>query len=128
MQTVSLSWVGGEHEFALRLGELRALQDARNSGPEEIFNRLRVGNWGADDIIQTLKWGLVGGGMKKEAANQLVVPLFDLHPLIPMKLTALAVLGHALMGDLSDDAPGKPEAGENPANGASQTSMEPEPS
>jgi hypothetical protein len=129
MQTLKLSWPGGEHEFALRIGELRALQGAVGAGPEEVFNRLRVGNWRADDLTQVLKWGLVGGGMEKGQAAQLVTSLIDLHPLMQFKLAALAVMGHALLGDLDgDEEPGKPEAGENPANGNSETSTEPEPS
>lgn len=128
MDAITLSWPGGEHDFALRIGEIRALQNAVDAGPEEIFNRLRIGTWKADDLTQVLKWGLVGGGMDKAEAATLVIRLFDLHPLIHFKLTALAVMGHSLLGDMSDETPGKPEAGENPASGTSETSTEPEPS
>lgn len=123
MKPIKLAWVGGEHSFALRIGELRALQDAREAGPEEIFNRLRIGNWKIDDAIQVIRWGLAGGGMDPSEAATLVTPLADLHPLVQFKLTALAIMQHALLGP-QDDAPGEAEGVETPApeNGASRGS------
>lgn len=124
MQSTRLAWVGGEHDFALRIGELRALQDATDAGPEELFNRLRLGNWRADDLIQVIRWGLVGGGsMTASNAGPMVTALVDLHPILQFKLTALAVLKHALLGS-EDDPVG--EAGgvtaTAPENGASPKS------
>ena len=109
MDGIRLKWPGGEHSFALRLGELRALQDARDAGPEEIFNRLRTGAWRIDDVIQTLRQGLVGGeGMTPHEAAQRVMEVIELHPLSQFKLTALSVLLHAILGP-GDEEVGKPE-------------------
>lgn len=129
MQSKRITWVGGEHDFALRIGELRALQDARDAGPEEILNRLRIGTWRVDDVIQVVRWGLVGGGMTAKDAAQLVTPLVDLHPLAHFKIVAQAVLFHAMTGP-EDDAPGEAEGVETPApgNGDFQGSTGTEPS
>lgn len=109
MQPIRLTWPGGEHDFRLRLGELRALQESRNAGPEEIFNRFRAGTWHADDMIQVIRWGLVGAEeMSASDAATYVTPLIDLHPLADFKLCSLAVLGASLFG-VSDDPPEKPE-------------------
>ncbi len=124
MDSLELSWVGGTHPFRLRLSELRALQDARNAGPEEIFNRFRIGNWRADDLIQVIRFGLVGGGtLSASEAATLVTPLVDLHPLSDFKLTALAILGHALFGP-EDDQLGEGEGALEtpPENGSSLSS------
>lgn len=110
MQPVRLTWPGGEHAFRLRIGELRALQNARNAGPEEIFNRLRLGRWEVDDVIQVLRWGLAGAEeMDASKAATFVTPLIDLHPLAEFKVPALAVLGHALFGSDQDDPVGEPD-------------------
>ncbi len=126
MKTTTVTWPGGEHEFALPIGQLRALQDACKSGPEEIFNRLRLGTWKVDDLVNVLKFGLIGGGMSKADAAPLVVGLFDTHPPFEFKLAAIGVLASALMGDLleGEDVPGKPE-GETPQPlGSSEKSTE----
>jgi hypothetical protein len=123
MQPVTITWPGGTHPFRLRLGELRALQTARDAGPEEIFNRLRAGRWQADDLVQVLRWGLVGGGMASDKAAQLVTPLIDLHPLSEFKIPALYVLSASLFG-VEDDPVGEdagaaetpPESGSSPSS------------
>lgn len=129
MQSKRIAWVGGEHDFALRIAELRALQDARDAGPEQILNRLRFGEWRVDDVVQVIRWGLVGGGMSAKDAAMLITPLIDLHPLSHFKLTALAIMFHAMTGP-EDDPVGEAEGVETPApkSGASQSSTGTEPS
>lgn len=125
MRPFTLSWPGGRHDFCLRLGELRSLQAACDAGPEELFIRLRAGRWKADDFIQVIRWGLVGGGMAPDKAATLVTPLVDLHPLSEFKICALAILGHALFGP-GDDPVGEdagaaetpPESGSSPSSTA----------
>lgn len=123
MQPITLTWPGGSHPFRLRLGELRALQSARKAGPEEIYLRFHSGRWEADDLVQVIRWGLVGGGMAPDVAATLVTPLIDLHPLVQFKLTAQAVLAHALF-QVEDDQVGEDRgATETPQeNGASPNS------
>lgn len=125
MRPITLMWPGGEHEFALPLGQLRALQGATDKGPEELLNALRLGTWRVDDAIQTIRWGLAGGGsMSSAVAAQKVTALFDLHPKSDFKLCAMAVLMHSLVGQ-EDDPLGEPE-GVTPApeSGGSQGSTE----
>lgn len=125
MKTGLIQWPGGEHDFALPLGQLRALQTACDAGPEEVFNRLRTGRWRVADITETLRLGLIGAGMDSAAAQKLVAPLLDLHPLIDFKLTAITVLAAALLG-VSGDPVGEPEGAESepPENGASASSTD----
>lgn len=126
MGPITLSWPGGEHAFALRMGELRALQQARDTGPEEVFNRLRTGCWTVDDLLHVIRLGLIGGGMDKAEAARTVSALMEAHPLIQFKLCAIAILAHSLMGDL-EDMPGKPESENGKSAGSSPTSTDPAP-
>lgn len=122
---IRLNWTGGEHDFALRLGELRALQDACDAGPEEIFNRLRLGTWRVDDVIEPLRLGLIGSGaMPSAQAGPFVSKIADQNPPIALKMTAFAILQDALLGP--EDDPVGEEQGEAPPreNGASAQSTE----
>lgn len=110
MHPVTLTWAGGEHDFLLRLGELRALQDRCDAGPEWILNRLRTGQWRVDDIVHTVRLGLEGGGMEKDAARKLTIQHVEEQPLTINVLTAQLVLAASLY-DRGDDSVGEAQAG-----------------
>ncbi len=122
--TDALVWVGGEHRFRLGLGELRALQRSCDAGPEQIFNRIRLGNWRIDDLIEVIRLGLIGSGeMETKAAGPFVVSLFEKHPAVAFKLTAITILAVALLPMEGQEAEGKPAAA-SPVNGTSPPSTE----
>lgn len=119
-----IAWVGGEHRFALYLGQWRALQEATDAGPQQLLRRLQDGSWRIDDLTHSLRLGLIGGGMDGEAARRLVATMMDLHPLIVFRGTALEVLTRGLTGP-AGDPPGEPQGVEDvpaPENGAGPTS------
>ena len=125
-QALSLIWAGGEHDFRLTLGHLRALQDACNAGPFEIRNRLLTQTARVDDVTATLRLGLIGGGMGKPDALKLVETTAENSGLMALILPALSVLTHALVGPEDDpvgDGEGKtmgetlpPESGDFPVS------------
>jgi hypothetical protein len=122
--TEPIVWVGGEHRFRLRLGELRALQKNCDAGPEQVFNRIRLGNWRVDDLIEVLRLGLIGSGeMEHKEAGPFIARLLEVHPLVSFKLPALAVLAAALLPMEGQDVEGKPEAA-SPEDGTSPPSTE----
>lgn len=103
---ISLLWAGGENDFALGLGQLRALQTSCDAGPETLLKRMGSGDWRVDDIIETLRLGLVGGGMESKLATPLVMRLVEVHPWIEFRETAYRILGAALVG-VKDDPLGE---------------------
>lgn len=122
----TINWAGGEHAFRLNLGELRALQTNCDAGPEEVFNRLRLGTWRVDDVIEPIRLGLIGSGaMSKEQAGRTVTTLMEQRPVAELKLTAIAALAQALLG-VGDDPVGESEGAEAgaPENGDSPASTE----
>lgn len=125
MAKVTLTWVGGEHEFALYIGNLRAVQQHCNAGPEQILRRLLDGTWRVDDLFEVIRQGLIGGGMPSHEASALVSETMKRHPLMEFRLTAQGILAAALSGVDGDDV-GEPE-GEvaHPESGASPTSTVP---
>lgn len=124
MAGVTLTWLGGEHDFALRIGELRALQDRCEAGPEEVFNRLRAGSWRVNDITETLRLGLIGGGMSRVDAGKVVSEIIEDKAIANFKITAIAIMANSLLG-VGDDPVGEPVGEASPPeNGSSQSSTE----
>ncbi|MBC7154491.1 MAG: gene transfer agent family protein [Rhodobacteraceae bacterium] len=99
---ITINWVQGEHDFALNIGELRALQKNCDSGPELIMTRLSAGSWLVDDIFEVLRLGLIGAGMDAKDAGPMVRRAFDQSPALSLKLPAYQVLAAALTGEEGD--------------------------
>lgn len=127
MAGITLTWAGGEHQFALSIGALRAVQKACEAGPGEILTRLQVGAWRVDDVMAVLRHGLEGGGMAKDEARDLVERAVESDGLMALVIAAHSVLASALLGE-RDDPVGEPE-GVSPSqdSGGSASSMPPEP-
>lgn len=121
-------WFGGEHEFALKIGQLRALQTACDAGPEQILSRIWSGEWRVDDLFEVIRLGLIGGGeMDAKDAGQFVIGLVDKHPMMEFKPLAQDILMASLIGDVGDPV-GEPEgAMRPPADGSSAKSTAVEP-
>lgn len=130
---ITLTCWDGEHTFRLRIGELRALQEKCDAGPAFILQRLRDGSWKVDDIRETLRLGLIGGGMEQQKALELVLDHVDAVPLAQNLVNAHAVIMASIFGT-EEERLGKPDpAGmkgsrESAANSPSPVSTGPEPS
>lgn len=116
--SVSAVWGDGDHVFRLGLAQLLELQEKAGAGPMELFLRLRSHRWRVEDLTETLRLGLVGGGLKPADAVALVRrygpgarPLAESLPLVVEILAAAIVVPEA-------PAEGNGEAGEG--TGASQ--------
>lgn len=125
---MKLTWVGGEHAFALKIGQLRALQQACDAGPEQILSRIWAGEWRVDDLAEVIRLGLVGGGdVAAKDAGQLVTGLMEKHPLMQFKPIAQAVLMDALIGDDGDPVGEQTGVETPPESGSSAKSTVGEP-
>jgi hypothetical protein len=128
---IPLTWQGGEHEFALPIGQLRALQDRCDAGPAHVLGRLASGQWRVDDVTETIRLALMGGGLERSEAVRLVKLHVEEKPLAQSVTLASAVLMAALYGP-EDDSLGETTAGaaQSPSradDGSSQASTAPEP-
>jgi hypothetical protein len=107
---VDLAWGDGERAFRLAIGQLRELQDKCAAGPAEILTRLSTGRWRVEDVRETVRLGLIGGGVTPAEAHTLTVRYVDERPLLESVMVARAALAMALVGEPEDDA-GKRKAG-----------------
>ena len=94
--TATIRWAGGEHDFKLTIGDLRALQDKPGRGPEGILSRLATRTWHVDEAVETVRLGLIGAGMPRDEAKRLVNLVLDRDPLVEFRLTAFEVLSRLL--------------------------------
>lgn len=104
--SVELVFAGDGRRFRLGIANLIALQEKRNSGPMEIATRLQLGVWRVEDITETLRIGLIGGGEDPKKAKLLVDAEVRDGNIIAHVLTAQAVILAALQG-VPDDPVGK---------------------
>lgn len=133
-QAFSIVWPGGEHSFRLNLGEIRALQDSCGSSPFDVADRLFARKPRINDVIEPLRLGLIGGGMKAEEAARLVKSIEDLEGLGGLIPIASLVMFNSLYREaVRQDTTGETTAGPetkapDPASSTSQRSTESEPS
>jgi hypothetical protein len=121
------SWADGVYTFRLRLGELRSLDARFKMGPQYLALKIDDANGTIDEITETIRLGLIGGGTDAAKAAQLV----DDYIIRPSRINtasqlAAEILAAHLIGEPEEDLP-KPKApadsNENESN--SQTAVSP---
>lgn len=107
----------GHYDLGLRIGELITLQEKLGSGPNKIAQRFLEGDWLVQDVTETIRLGLIGGGMSHKDAfdlvGRVVVPghLYDYVGLAgQVVLAALGGVEDEPMGEAAGDTePGEPQ-------------------
>lgn len=106
--SVRLKWPDDERKYRLGIGELRELQERLDVGPAQLFKRLSEQEWRFDDVRETVRLGLIGGGETPQKALALVgryvTPGANMMPAVA---AAQAIIMAALVG-VEDDPVGKP--------------------
>jgi hypothetical protein len=134
---ISLPFGDDHRNFRLGLKELQKLQERcadkvlGERGPFQILQALIGGTWRMEDVVETIRLGLIGGGMKPEDAGKLITERFeDRVGLYEHALTAAAILRAAMIGPEDDkleggkDPPGEAEAELPTGPSASPTSSD----
>lgn len=114
---VELAWGDGNHRFRLSIAELEELQEKCDAGPAYILTRLATQRWRTQDVFETLRLGLIGGGLSPPESLALVKRYGHDRPVAESVLPAIAVLSAAIQGapdePLDDDDTGD-ETGKAP--------------
>lgn len=114
MISVTEDFADGTYTFKLGLKWAQELQEKCDAGPELIRARIVQGFPNAADIRETIRCGLIGGGMESAKALKLVVRYVDDEPRAQFYPLALAILNASIVG-VPDDPVGKSAAGETTA-------------
>jgi len=101
-------WADGHYRFRLGIGQWREIEEKCNAGPAEIYGRLLRGNWRMNDLRETIRLGLIGGGTTPADALSLTKRYVDERPLLESVPLALIIVGVALTGPIEDS----PKVGE----------------
>ena len=112
---VTLEFGDGEHLFRLPLKMIAELQERCNAAIGTIFRRVLGGDYRAEDLIETVRCGLVGGGMSGSDARKMIDRYCDHWPLEVWYQHALAILTACIVGYEGADKPKKAE-GESPTS------------
>lgn len=105
---VTIPWGDGEHVFRLALAQLLELQEKTDAGPVELVARIQAHRWRVQDLRETIRLGLIGGGKTPTEALVLVSRYVDGRPLLESEPVAAEIITAALA--LPDAAPGKQTA------------------
>lgn len=103
---VTLVWGDGEHTFKLLIGELSELEEKCDCGARFIRNSIATETERVKWVRETIRIGLVGGGMKAAEAHKLVTRYVDEVPQGENRTVAFVILGAALEG-VPDEPLGK---------------------
>jgi hypothetical protein len=125
--STEFDWADGRHSFRLPIGQLLELQEKTGHGPQSILTRLINGTWFVNDVTETIRLGLIGGGMKPDQAYGLIKRYVHDRPLQESIQPAIAILGSALIGTDQEETPGKTEAGETAPGESSPMDGSPSP-
>lgn len=109
---VALDFADGAHHFRLGMGELEELQEKTGVGPFRLTERLMSGDWYVADVRETIRLGLIGGGLDPLKALGIVRNYVDGRPQwVRNALLAHVILSQALAG-APEEEPGKDDAPE----------------
>ena len=82
---IILEWADGEFLFALKSKQIEELQVLCKAGFGELTQRVFLGTWFYRDIYETIRLGLMGGGMGAVEAKRKVDMYVDGQPLADPK-------------------------------------------
>lgn len=106
---VELEWGDGTHSFNIaKIAQVFELEDKCGCGVNEVFSRLRDGRWRLNDIRETIRLGLIGGGKNPADALLLTKRYVDDRPWAENILVAQTILMAAIVG-VEGDNPAKKE-------------------
>lgn len=125
-----ITWANGTDMFCLaKTGLILDLEDKCNAGFAVIMARLESGVWYLNDVRETIRLGLIGGGMAPDkamkAVERHVVPPLATNVLVAYHVVQAVIFGvpkdDPVGGDGEDDGAKKkpPEAGSTTMTDAS---------
>lgn len=103
-----LTWAGGTHVFDLNSKRVswmisRAFPGVNGDTPAAAFLRFEQGTWSPDDVKQTMRIALIGGGLSEQDTDVLVAEHVSNQPLAANAMIACQVLGYLFTGATDGD-------------------------
>jgi len=86
-----------EHNFRLGVAEIRELERTTGTGIGSLFKRVIAGLFGINDLLETIRLGLIGGGMDPQTAADMI-GFYGNRPIAETLPIAISVLEIAWFG------------------------------
>lgn len=102
----------GTYTFRLPIGQLEELQEKTGVGPFKLAQRMLSGEWMLQDVVQVLRLGLIGGGLKSVDALALVRRYAQEEGLWLRNVDLAQRVIWAALAGAPEEAPGKDDASE----------------
>lgn len=116
---ITQPFAGAIYRFAFGIDQLRELQEKTGDGPRPVYRRLCEGDWRVDDIRETIRLGLIGGGMSPSKVDSLIRRHVDRRPLMENERPARDALASVLIPFREYPLAGKAPAAGEATTGAS---------
>jgi len=123
---ITQAWGDDDYPFRLGLKELVEHDEKCDAGPAYVAKALIDGTWRLKHIRETVRLGLIGGGMAPAKALALTRRYVDERPLRESIPLAIAILMAILYGPEDDKIPKAPAA-EDDASRRSRADVFPSP-
>jgi hypothetical protein len=108
---VTLEFGDGEHLFKLPLKMIAELQEKCGGvGIGTIYRRVLTGDYRGEDLVETVRCGLIGGGLPGPDARKIIDRYCDTWPLDVWHQHAAAILTACIQGYEGDASPKKDQA------------------
>ena len=111
---IRLFFGDGDYDFKLTISAISALQVKCQSGIGQIYTRVISGQFYSQDLLETVRHGLIGGGMAPKPAHDLIESYSDVVPLEDWQDIATSILAAATHGYKPDNDGGGEETGKKP--------------
>lgn len=103
----------GEYTAALRIGELMKLQERTGFGPFKMAMRLAEGEWFVQEIVETIRFGLMGAEeLSHKEISDLINTFVVSGDLNNYVLQAQTIINAAVFGPTDEEPLETPEAEE----------------
>ncbi|MDF1625669.1 MAG: gene transfer agent family protein [Parvibaculaceae bacterium] len=113
---ITMAFGDDDYLFRLPVRQLAELQEKCKAGIGTIYRRLMTAEYFIEDVHETVRLGLVGGGQDATKARVLMERYFDNRPVDARWQVAAAVISACVVGyepsnkDVEGEQPGEPKA------------------
>lgn len=125
---VELTFADADYTFKLPLIRIAELEEKCKAPIGTIWKRVLTGEYHAIDLIETVRLGLIGGGMTAQDARNLIDRYCDQWPLEEWHTHAVAILSACVIGFEPTDGGTGDSAPKKDAAGMTDSSTSPQPS
>lgn len=95
---IATDWADGTYAFRLTVAGALELESKCDAAIAVVAQRLNSGAYRINDVRETIRIGLIGGGSKPDAALRLVRTYVDDRPLMESAVLARVIMGGLMFG------------------------------